>query len=406
LSGSASGRSPSQGFAGLGGRWRALLRAQESGLVLVIAAMMFGLTLRAESFERTDIVRLAGGASVVQSEGEVRVSSGGSTTLYRRSAGYALDDSSSPPVLRHAYRVNRFLNASNLVGVAKDASFIAIMAVGMAGIIILGGIDLSVGSIYALAAILGAMALQRLAGSSEKLVPGWQSIPVGLAVCCGAGSLCGTLNGMASVGFRVHPFIITLGGMAVYRGLAFVITEGQSITGFPASYTVGGFKAEMLGVNPVPMVLMLAVALAGAFVLARTVFGRRTYAIGGNETAARYAGVPVARVKVLWYLIAGALTGLAAAVMLGYLGAASSDAGSGYELRVIAAAVVGGASLSGGRGSALGAMLGALVIQLIENGIVVLRIDSNYTNIVIGLSIIIAVIVDQAKHRLSGGAAR
>jgi ribose transport system permease protein len=189
--------------------------------------------------------------------------------------------------------------------------------------------------------------------------------------------------------------------MAIYRGVAFVITEGQSIGGFPDSFTRGGFKAEILGVNPVPMVVMLLVALAGAVVLSRTVFGRRTYAIGGNETAARYAGVPVGRVKVLWYLIAGVLTGLSAAIFLGYLGAASSDAGSGYELRVIAAAVVGGASLSGGRGSAIGAVLGALVIQLIENGILVLHINSNYTNIVIGLSIIVAVIVDQAKHRLT-----
>src|SRR6185436_17860185 len=148
--------------------WRALFSAQGSGLVLVIAIMMLGLTLKAESFERTDIVPLPAGATAVQDEKDIRVTTGGGTAVYRRAAGYALDQSASPPVLRHTYRVNRFLNPSNLVGVAKDASFIAIMAVGMAGIIILGGIDLSVGSIYALAAILGAMALQRIAGSSER----------------------------------------------------------------------------------------------------------------------------------------------------------------------------------------------------------------------------------------------
>jgi ribose transport system permease protein len=192
--------------------------------------------------------------------------------------------------------------------------------------------------------------------------------------------------------------------MAVYRGIAFVLTKGQSIGDFPQAYTLGFFKYQAFDVNPVPMLFMIAVAVAGALVLRQTVFGRRTFAIGGNETAGRYAGVPVGRVKVLLYAIGGLLAGLAAAMRLGYYGAVSSDAGSGYELDVIAAAVVGGASLSGGRGSALGAMLGAVVIQLIENGIVVLEIDSNYKLIIIGLAIIVAVVVDQTKNRLTGPA--
>jgi ribose/xylose/arabinose/galactoside ABC-type transport system permease subunit len=147
---------------------------------------------------------------------------------------------------------------------------------------------------------------------------------------------------------------------------------------------------------------MLLVAGAGMFILARTVFGRRVYAIGGNETAAKYAGIPVARIKVLVFTLAGLLAGLSAAMYIGYFGAAESNAGAGYELKVIAAAVIGGASLSGGRGSAVGAVLGAIMVQLIDNGMIILGIDQSYNQIVMGTAIILAVAVDQAKLRLSG----
>ncbi|MBL8764934.1 MAG: ABC transporter permease [Phycisphaerae bacterium] len=292
----------------------------------------------------------------------------------------------------------RFFNTANLVGVAKDASFIAVMAVGMVAIIILGGIDLSVGSIYALSGVAAAAVLARLAESNPG-ISSLFSIPVGVAVAGAVGSACGVVNGAATVGLRVHPFIITLGGMAVYRGVAFVATDGQSISGLPDSYTSGGFKANLWGANPVPMLIMVVVAIVGAMVLSLTVLGRRTFAIGGNETAARYAGIPVGRVKIVLFTLCGTLAGFAAAINTGYYGSASSGDGSGYELRVIAAAVVGGASLSGGRGSAIGATLGAVIIQLIDNGIVVLGVDSNYTNIVIGLAIVAAVVIDQVKHR-------
>jgi ribose/xylose/arabinose/galactoside ABC-type transport system permease subunit len=384
-------------------RWLAAFSAQESGLILVIAAMMLGLTLRAGTIDRSEREELPPSAVVTQLGDEIRVSSEGRTRVYLASAGYEVQETGGAKALRHTYQVNKFLNASNLVGVANYASFIAIMAVAMAGIIIMGGIDLSIGSIYALAAMVGALALHGPDGDGAerwRAMSALLAIPLGLLVCCGVGAACGAVNGIATVGLAVHPFIITLGGMAVYRGVAFVLTNGQSVGDFPASFRTG-FKATILGQQPVPLLLMLAVGFAGAFVLSRTVFGRRTYAVGGNETAARYAGVPVGRIKILWYVLGGVLAGLAAALMLGYFGAASTDAGKGYELRVIAAAVVGGCSLSGGRGSAIGAMLGALVIQLIENGIVVLGVDSNYTEIVIGLAIVLAVVVDQAKHRLT-----
>lgn len=295
---------------------------------------------------------------------------------------------------------NRFLKKSNIVLVLKEASFFAIMAVGMTGVIILAGIDLSVGSIYAFSAIVGAMALSALPDGT-----GWYlSVPVGILTCMGVGTLCGLANGSMSVGLRVHPFVITLGMMAILRGLTIVIPQQfydtQSISGFPQSFTSGSIKMEIAGVYPVPIFVMIVIAIIGWFVLSRTVFGRRIYAIGGNEIAAKYAGIPVGRVKILVYTITGALCGLSACLYLGYLGAGETNAGNAYELQVIAATVIGGASLMGGRGTAIGAVLGAIVIQLINNAMVIFEVDTSYNQIVMGAAIIIAVVIDQTKQRV------
>ncbi len=323
----------------------------------------------------------------------------GSSTTYRAADGWRYE--SARRTLFGQQTSNAFLNRSNLVLVAKDASFIAIMAVGMTAVIILAGIDLSVGSIYGLSAIVGAMAMSSLPPDAGWLI----SIPVGVLVCVSVGALCGLANGSMTVGLRVHPFVITLGMMAALRGLTLVlpseIRNTQSIGGFPNSFTSGFFKAEIAGVQPVPVILMLLVAVAGWFVLARTVFGRRVFAIGGNETAARYAGIPVGRVKIIVYTIVGALAGLSACAAIGYYGAAETNAGQAYELQVIAATVIGGASLMGGRGTAIGAVLGAIVIQLINNAMIILGVDPNYNQIVMGAAIIVAVVVDQTKQRLA-----
>lgn len=325
-----------------------------------------------------------------------RVTTEGGTASYARGDGYSYNAGQKALFGRKA--VNKFLDGENLVLVAKDASFIAIMAVGMTAVIILAGIDLSVGSIYGLSALLGAMALQRFTDAETGLL---LSLPVGVGICGVVGLACGAMNGVMIVGLRVHPFVITLGTMAAYRGLIFVISGGQSVGNFPPSFTSGFFKAEIAGTYPVPVVVMLLVGAVGMFVLSKTVVGRQVYAIGGNETAARFAGIPVGRVKIIVYSLLGLLAGLSAAVYLGYLGAAATDAGTSYELKVIAATVIGGASLMGGRGSALGALLGAIVIQLIENGMIILEINQSYNQIVMGVAIIIAVVIDQAKTRLS-----
>ena len=303
------------------------------------------------------------------------------------------------------HTVNKFLRTDNLDRLAKNTSFFAIMAVGATLVIISGGIDLSVGSIYCLAAVCGAMFLNRFGpqGPGAGASPLWV-VPAAILLCLGVGMLCGLWNGLGVVLLRVHPFVITLGTMAIYRGIAFVMTKAQAYTHFPAQFTDGLIRYEV-GHNlyPVPMTIMVVVTVLAALYLKYTVTGRQIFAIGGNELAARYSGLPVERVKLKVYAFSGLMAGIAAMIMLGYYGAASSDAGKGYELDVIAAAVVGGASLVGGRGSALGALLGALIIQMINNGIIILEIDQNYSQIIIGAVIILAVVLDRINTVLREG---
>jgi ribose/xylose/arabinose/galactoside ABC-type transport system permease subunit len=285
--------------------------------------------------------------------------------------------------------VNKFFNPQTLIQIAKDTSFFAIMAVGMTFVIITGGIDLSVGAIYALASVCGALVLSQYGSEG-----GAGAVLVGILVTVGVGILGGLLNGSMIVGFGVHPFIITLGTMAIYRGIAFVQTNGQSIGGFPEEFR-SFVRQELNGLIWVPLVVMLIVTVIGGIFLSQTALGRKIYAIGGNETASRYSGIRVGLVKILVYTVSGLSAGIAAVLSLGYYGAGASGDGQGYELNVIAAGVVGGASLIGGKGTALGALLGAVILQMISNGLVILNIPQNYSNIVIGMVVIAAVLFDQ-----------
>lgn len=384
--------------------WKRLLSAQESGLVLVIVLLMAALTLFGGTKQAPIVVAIPAAAQIEELEGGILVvRENGRERRHMSESGWRIreaDDGSRSAFGRRT--TSKFFDKENLLVQTTTASFIAVIAVGMTAIIVLAGIDISVGSIYALAAMAAAMSISALcrdAGSAWH--SGLLAVPLVIVVACAVGGACGLVNGALSVGLRVHPFVITLGTMAIFRGIVFVGGQGQTVGGLPESIQKGFFKLEYAGVYPVPTVIMLLVACAGALVLSRTVFGRRVYAIGGNETAARYAGVPVGRVKVLVFAIAGALAGLSAAMYIGYFGAAESAAGRGYELKVIAAAVIGGASLSGGRGSAMGAVLGAILVQLIDNGMIILGIDQAYNEIVMGSAIIVAVAIDQAKSRWS-----
>ena len=298
---------------------------------------------------------------------------------------------------RTGLTVNNFLNTYTLIQTATDASFFAIMAVGATVVIISGGIDLSVGSVYALAGVTTAMILRSMGPADPTTV-----VAVGLAVSIGIGLACGAINGGLVVGLGVHPFIITLGTMWIVRGIAFVASDAESIL-VPNALTRVAKASLGMGhsLYPVPMLVMLIVAAAGTVYLLQTVGGRRVFAVGGNPEASRFSGVPIGRVKVGVFVISGLTAGLAAFMGASFYGSASCADATGYELYVIASAVVGGASLSGGKGSALGALLGAVLIVLIRQSIRTLHLDQNYEWIIIGCAIIIAVVLDQASARFT-----
>lgn len=297
---------------------------------------------------------------------------------------------------------NKFLRAENLTNLAKDASFIAIMAVGATFVIVAGQIDLSVGAIYALASVIGALVFHAFGpeGAQAATSP-WIGVSLGMLACVATATACGLLNGGMVVALRVHPFIITLGTMAIFRGIAHVITKGQSISQFPESFRTMIRGDETTQLSIVPLIVMIIVAAIGSIYLARMAAGRRVYAVGGNEEASRFSGIAVGRVKLGVFVIAGFAAGISSLLALGYYGGASSGDGNGYELDVIAAAVVGGASLSGGRGTALGALLGAIIIKMLDNGIIILEINSDYSRIIIGSAVILAVVFDQLNGWLA-----
>jgi ribose transport system permease protein len=288
--------------------------------------------------------------------------------------------------------VSNFFNPGSLVQILTETSFFAIMAVGMTLVIVSGGIDLSIGSVYALAGV--GMALTMRAA-------GWDSPWAALALCIGFGLLAGVLNGTMVATLGVHPFIVTLGTMWVFRGVAFVVSKAESVL-VPGPMTDFAKNPLFLGkgLTPVPAIVMGLFILGGALYLNRTTMGRRVLAVGGNADAARYAGLPIPYILAGVYVIAGLGAGIAAFLGAAYFGSASSADANGYELYVIASAVVGGVSLNGGRGTVTGAFLGALLIVLIRTGIRLLRLDQNYEWIIIGAAIIIAVVLDRLGARL------
>lgn len=298
---------------------------------------------------------------------------------------------------RTGLTVNNFFNFYTLIQTATDASFFAIMAVGATVVIVSGGIDLSVGSVYALAGVATAMVL-RSTGVSDPIA----TVALGLGVSAGIGLACGAANGALVVGLGVHPFIITLGTMWIVRGIAFVTSNAESIL-VPSVLTRVAKASLGLGqaLYPVPMLLMVSVAVLGSIYLTRTVHGRHVFAVGGNAEASRFSGVPIGRVKMWVFIISGLTAGITAFMGASFYGSASCADATGYELYVIASAVVGGASLSGGKGSAVSALLGALLIVLIRQSIRTLHFDQNYEWIIIGCAIIIAVVLDQTSARLT-----
>jgi rhamnose transport system permease protein len=297
-------------------------------------------------------------------------------------------------VIALTFRSDRFLTPANLLNQTRFLSEVALLAVPMTFIIILGGIDLSVGSTMALSAVLLGFS--------------WQSFgfPLWLAVCVAfaGGALAGLMNGLVIVYLGVPPLIVTLATLAIYRGLSFGISESRSVHGFPESFAFWG-SGNILGL-PVQLYILIAVLIISALVLAATPLGRCVYAIGNNETAARFAGLRVGRIKLLMYSFSGFMAGVAGFIFTSRVTSTRADAATGLELDVIAAVVFGGTSIFGGRGSILGTALGVVTIQLLKNGLQLAGLRGEATVILIGAVLILSILLNQflEKHLLSGRA--
>lgn len=281
----------------------------------------------------------------------------------------------------------KFLSAGNLATVVRQIAVITVMAMGMTMVMVSGGIDLSVGSMMALASVIGAMAMVKGA-----------PVVVGILICIIAGMVFGMINGTAITRLGIPPFIVTLGAMGIYRGTALFITEGNSVVGLPERF---GYLAEgnLFGIIPLPLLIVFLVAVAVHFVLSSTKLGRYCYAIGSNVEAARYAGIPVSKYQIIFYTLLGALTGLAGAIESARLVTGQPTSGESYELNVIAAVVIGGGSLNGGQGTVVGTIIGALIMGVLQNGANLLGINPFIQRIIIGLVIVMAVTFDEFQRR-------
>ncbi|MBI2422916.1 MAG: ABC transporter permease [Candidatus Hydrogenedentes bacterium] len=293
-------------------------------------------------------------------------------------------------VLGRRQGVPGFASVESLIAVLNQSAVLGIMAVGMTFVIITGGIDLSVGSIVALSGVLCAMIVQW--GGS----PAWLWLIVGMGAALLSGAAAGAVAGALVTRFAIPPFIATLALMSSLRGLANLITDGKPISDLPDSYMYLGRHHLVPGL-PLSVLLILGIIVAGAIALNHTRFGRQVLAIGGNEEAARLSGVPVRRVKFFVYLICGVLSALAGVILSSRLGSGSPKVGVADELAVIAAVVVGGTSLSGGRGSIGGTLVGLLVVAVLNSGLTWIGVETFGQQVVLGLVILGAVMLDRLK---------
>ena len=279
-----------------------------------------------------------------------------------------------------------FLRPSNIVNILRQTSVNGIISIGMTFVIITGGIDLSVGSLLALSAVV----------ATSFAHPGEYPLIVPLLMGLGVGCLGGTINGVLIAKKRMAPFIVTLGMMTAARGLALVYTQGRPVINLSDAYNeIGG--GYFLGI-PLPVIVFLLFILLGVFLLRFTRFGRYVYALGGNELATKISGIRTDRIKIGVYALAGALAGVAGIVLSSRVMSGSAATGQGYELDAIAAVVIGGTSLSGGVGSIAGTIVGVLIIGVMNNGLDLLNVSSYWQQIAKGIIIILAVLLDKKTN--------
>jgi inositol transport system permease protein len=285
-----------------------------------------------------------------------------------------------------ALTTDSFATAANLTNVARQVSINGILAVGVTFVLLTGGVDLSLGSVVALSGVVCALFAH----------PGEYALLVPMSMGLLTGALCGLLNGVLVTRGGIAPFIVTLGMMTVARGLALILSGGKPVANMMPALTD---LAGDLGPLPIPVLCFATVALLSGIFLGRFRLGRHLYAVGGNEQAARAAGVSVTRVKLLAYGTCGLLTGLAGVVLAARITTGQPNAGQAYELDAIAAVVIGGTSLSGGVGSVIGTILGVLLIGIINNGLDLQGVSSYYQAVIKGVIIVGAVWLDRRQSR-------
>ena len=286
-----------------------------------------------------------------------------------------------------------FLTKSNLLNVANKNVVIGVIAVGMTMVIITAGIDLSVGSLVALAAVLAASLIAHFGGQEATFaVMLWASLAA-VAACAGVGAF----SGLMITAFKVPPFVVTLAMMWVASGTAYIISGGESVADVPEAYDWLGMDASLLGI-PNTLLLMLLIFAAGHLIMSRTTLGRHVYAIGGNRQAARLSGIRVNRVLLVVYTISGAMAGVGGVMLASQFTSGTATYGRMYELYAIAAVVVGGTSLAGGEGKILGTLIGVFIIAVVQNAMNLLEIGSYEQTVVLGLIVLAVVLLDMLKR--------
>lgn len=279
-----------------------------------------------------------------------------------------------------------FFSKRNMINILQQTSINGVVALGMTFVIIIGGIDLSVGSIVAL---VGMVMAQNLVGGMNVS----SAIILGLV----SGLFLGFINGIVIAKLKLQPFLVTLGTMSVYRGLTLIISNGLPVRNLPKPFSriLNAWNAYI----PVPIVVLIVLTIICVYIIRCKKYGQHLFALGGNEEATRLSGINVDYVKILTYSLSGLFCAFAAVIFLGRLGAADPQAGNGYEMTAIASAAIGGASLMGGKGSIVGTIIGALILATLSNGLIILNVQSYYQTLAIGLIIILATILDRYSSK-------
>ncbi|MEZ0004516.1 ABC transporter permease [Sinorhizobium fredii] len=296
-------------------------------------------------------------------------------------------------ILFFALTTDHFLSPNNISNILTQITINLILAIGMTFVILIGGIDLSVGSMLAFCAVVGGSVL------TIPDLSVFQAVSLATLAAVGTGALCGFLNGWISAFWGLPSFIVTLGMLNIARGAALQVTDARTIYSFPPSFNA--FGSQMIYGVPVVFLIALALVAIAWFVLSKTVFGRLLYGIGNNEEAVRLAGHSLMLYKIAAFTIAGVLVGIAAMVYMARLNIASPIIGIGFELNAIAAVIIGGTSLSGGRGSVIGTLLGACIIGVLANGLILFGLSDFMRQLITGVVIILAVIIDKYRERIT-----